>query len=721
MQLVSSAPYSTNTNVCIGLLPSLSACGTLPSKACCAALNDITTAGCFYNPVLDNLLGKSYAPLYATSFSRSARSRILLKSGSSLARHSPRNIQWWHMGEIRCATRRRSGCFNYASFSSQSKPFLSSTFVNSVPFGVGLFDSFDPSLEYLSLFAGAVTKDMWWLPQVNASETSSTIKMSADGASLTFGALGNSSYFSGLISYGLAWSEFSTGFKGCDTTISQLNVLDTQTLTQNPLSTKYPMVPGGLLKTLSLYLDFADYGALNISSSTHSTARGKVSSVRQRKRLCQLHDLVTSNQSDVWDSGSISGNSTLCTFKHQWMAAIKMPKCTARILGTAAKRARKTIVGLMVMRQNQTFYFFSIVNLLWGFQQQKLRFVTCVKLSSAEMLNLRVDLYFFYFFLFFILVFLICRKETYCNKECQISAWPSHKPNCNPPQNVTLTPPAKQSSPTPTFASLGIGSRQEADGRIRMNDTVDAQSRAQLKRNNKEAAPIHQAAKRNTNKKLSKSSELLIILQPFHTEYKSALKNAPRRPDLGDIPLDPDVSDGDSYSDTFSRAFGNLANTADILTRSRSHVFIGFADLGFLINSKIVSDEDFDDGEVEIVGYDASAYVVAKATDMLRMLQMSAPVDRAWKRGKNNLQLDEEIHRNLTYWNIATPPTLVQAHALWFSHLGLNNSDSDVITGLDRKADRVEFMCYLLTGDISDPFGSAASGHDLASDRSSTP
>ncbi|KAI8814644.1 hypothetical protein BJ742DRAFT_786211 [Cladochytrium replicatum] len=347
MSSIAVASLSTNTNTCFGLLPSLSVCGgSLPSKACCAALNDITTAGCFCNPVLDNLLGKSNAPLIrylllpicaisnpldkwivpCSPFTKKtynggtcAKTDVQLDAervqnaiGFSTLLFAENNVHY---------NNESSGCFNYVSFSSQSKPFLSANFTSSVPYGVGNFDSFDRTLEYLSLFAGAVTKDMWWLPQVDPAQTGS-LKLAANGSSLTFGSLGNSSYFGGSIPYGLTWSEFAVSFKGCETTLSHLWVPDVPTLLDNPLSTKYPMVPGGLLKTLSLYLDFADYGVLNICKFHTKYCAAKYPQYGSEEECVNFISKLPKISPKCGIAGALSGNSTYCRFKHQWMASV---------------------------------------------------------------------------------------------------------------------------------------------------------------------------------------------------------------------------------------------------------------------------------------------------------------------------------------------------------------------------------------------------------------
>ncbi|KAI8808549.1 hypothetical protein BJ742DRAFT_807802 [Cladochytrium replicatum] len=350
--LVSSAgttatAYSTNTNACIGLLPSLSVCGgSLPSKACCEALNIITTSGCFCNPLLDTLLGSSNAPLLrylllplcaignpldkwivpCTPFTQKTyNGGKCVKSDVQLDAERVNNVIGFStllFNENTVAYNNvSSGCFSYASFSSQAKAFISSNFATSVPYGVGLYDSFDRSLEYLALFAGAVTKDMWWLPQVNVT-TASTVKMASDGTSLTLGNLGNSSYYSGSVPYGLTWSEIKMSFKGCDSTIAQLTVLDFPSLTENPLSRQYPIVVGPVMKSLSHFLDFADYGPLNICKFHTKYCAGKYSQYPNEEECIRFVTSLPKISPTCGNAGAMAGNSTMCRFKHQWMSAV---------------------------------------------------------------------------------------------------------------------------------------------------------------------------------------------------------------------------------------------------------------------------------------------------------------------------------------------------------------------------------------------------------------
>ncbi|KAI8808550.1 hypothetical protein BJ742DRAFT_738813 [Cladochytrium replicatum] len=347
--LVSSvvASVTTNTNVCIGLLPSLSACsGTLPSKACCAALNDITTAGCFCNPSLDTLLGQTNASLMRylllpiCAISNPLEKWIVPCSpftkktynGGSCAKSDVQLDAERIQNVIGFATllfgentvhynNASSGCFDYKGFTAKSKPFISSNFSTSVPYGVGLYDSFDRSLEYLALFAGAVTKDVWWLPQINVT-TASSMKLAADGSGVTLGNLGNSSFYGGQVVQGITWTEVGMSFKGCETTISQLNVLDKPTLTENPLSTKYPMVVGGVMKSLPYFLDFADYGPLNICKFHTKYCAEKYPQYSSEAECVRFVTSLPRFSPTCGISGAFSGNSTLCRFKHQWMSAV---------------------------------------------------------------------------------------------------------------------------------------------------------------------------------------------------------------------------------------------------------------------------------------------------------------------------------------------------------------------------------------------------------------
>ena len=71
-------------------------------------------------------------------------------------------------------------------------------------------------------------------------------------------------------------------------------------------------------------------------------------------------------------------------------------------------------------------------------------------------------------------------------------------------------------------------------------------------------------------------------------------------------------------------SFSNAPNHAEMISRGKTHVSVGFCDLGELLAATFV---DGSGGQVRWVGYDSSPYAVAKALAVHQMMLSGADVD----------------------------------------------------------------------------------------------
>ncbi|KAI9366738.1 hypothetical protein DFJ73DRAFT_955637 [Zopfochytrium polystomum] len=342
-----STSVGTNTNACIGLLPTLAACGaSLPSKACCDALNTFTNAGCFCNPLTDFLLGSSNAPLVrylllplctiANPFKNwivpcGPYTQKTYNGGtcslSDVAIDSARiqNAIGFSttLNNLNADHYEGQGCFNYTELLAKSKELLDDGFTTSVPFGVGVYDSFERSLEYLSLFCAQVTKDVWWAITVNAT-TNSILQVSQDGQTIMFGSVTTQAFLTGAVAMGPNWSEAHSLFKGCSTKLAGLTVPPTAALATptSPSFTHYPTSIGPVLSALGYFVDYADYGPVNICRFHTKFCADKYPQYRSEDECIAFISSLPRVSPTCGIAGALSGNSTFCRFKHQWMASI---------------------------------------------------------------------------------------------------------------------------------------------------------------------------------------------------------------------------------------------------------------------------------------------------------------------------------------------------------------------------------------------------------------
>jgi hypothetical protein len=117
------------------------------------------------------------------------------------------------------------------------------------------------------------------------------------------------------------------------------------------------------------------------------------------------------------------------------------------------------------------------------------------------------------------------------------------------------------------------------------------------------------------------------ILKRVGATTEAALQWLAEAP-MGNVCFRPKGDQG--YSRTIFHSFGNVANTKVFLTPGQTHVSVGFLDLGGLAASCVAMEDLLADGGMGVlrwVGYEASAYCVAKTEVVAEMMRTRASTD----------------------------------------------------------------------------------------------
>jgi hypothetical protein len=110
--------------------------------------------------------------------------------------------------------------------------------------------------------------------------------------------------------------------------------------------------------------------------------------------------------------------------------------------------------------------------------------------------------------------------------------------------------------------------------------------------------------------------------QRFNETNFSKLFDFVSNANVGDIRLDRTRY---PYDSSILQSMSNAANRSEIVTWGTVHVAIGFVDLGSLFHCKVEGEPS--KGPLRWVGYEASAYCVAKSRVVAQMMLMGAEVD----------------------------------------------------------------------------------------------
>ena len=188
-------------------------------------------------------------------------------------------------------------------------------------------------------------------------------------------------------------------------------------------------------------------------------------------------------------------------------------------------------------------------------------------------------------------------------------------------------------------------------------------------------------------------------------------------------------AEGSTYASYVRHSFSNQAYRKEVLQGGKTHVAVGFVDLGLLLAADI---RNSDAGPVRFIGYELSAYSIAKTLVLWDMLCSSASsaaeendqvrsilqvwysaswaakTMQAFSRAIASLctrlaEWDEPVRHLIKHWGASNGVALSRGRKLWM------NATSDArstLGGFLLRQDRIDMARYELTGDfglVSEP------------------
>eukprot|EP01034_Spumella_vulgaris_P023120 gene23120-29313_t len=229
--------------------------------------------------------------------------------------------------------------------------------------------------------------------------------------------------------------------------------------------------------------------------------------------------------------------------------------------------------------------------------------------------------------------------------------------------------------------------------------------------------PMHEY--RYVNNSLAKADRMpneQAFRERFGGNITEKLKEFSCTAQMGDVFFEDSLA---SYDHSLLQSMSNATTRAQFFSWGDTHVAVGFVDLGSLFHAMF--DNYPDSGALKWVGYEASAYCVAKTRVVAEMMRIGADVtsvlqvsySSGWSR-KTDTQFREALASLLTpvaitacenevsayfrHWQTHQVP-LSSAISKWFD----TRADAGtVISNFKRKIDRVDFTHYYLTGQLLD-------------------
>ncbi|GMH42350.1 hypothetical protein BSKO_10269 [Bryopsis sp. KO-2023] len=182
---------------------------------------------------------------------------------------------------------------------------------------------------------------------------------------------------------------------------------------------------------------------------------------------------------------------------------------------------------------------------------------------------------------------------------------------------------------------------------------------------------------------------------------------------IGNVRDRPEWKAKRGYATDALHSFGNVWPRPIDLRFGKTHVGVGYVDLGVLVAANYVGSEE--DGGIKFVGYETSVYSTAKTGVLAEMFHMGAPVDcilqvwysSAWSA--ETMKVFRSALLGLTkkgslpkaalavckFWLGVPQIPLLVAQEKW---LRLHPQHHNIPANLVKKRDRTEVMQYMLTG-----------------------
>lgn len=181
--------------------------------------------------------------------------------------------------------------------------------------------------------------------------------------------------------------------------------------------------------------------------------------------------------------------------------------------------------------------------------------------------------------------------------------------------------------------------------------------------------------------------------------------------------------EGSTYASYVRHSFSNQAYRKEVLQGGKTHVAVGFVDLGLLLAADI---QNSDAGPVRFIGYELSAYSIAKTLVLWEMLCSSASsateendqvrsilqvwysaswsgkTMRAFSRAMASLctrlaEFDEPVRHLIKHWAASNGVALSSGRKQW---MDATSDARSTLGGFLLRNDRIDMARYELTGDF---------------------
>lgn len=333
-----------NTDTCIvnlgGILPcnDRNAIG-LPNNlsSCCNGLRKVVEDGCFCNPTIEVLLGGQKAK-FGLQYLLQPLCRLIQPLQWILVDDPDsgliQNCERYETSEYGCdqsdmeidagrmnsvlsfgkiftdtPSNDSSICFSTQGFIDSLEQVGEEPFTTFVPYGVGTYNGFQDSAEYLGLVFSGLNSDYWRAQLIPRMDMPQTLFKSENGTAWTLGGFQRGSFDGPNLPYEAVLAIVKYKFAECKTKFHMLDVQANE----------------GMKFLVERYVNTAmrwdRYGVRNICEIHERYCTGSLRQYDSFEACVSNMTALPAQDPECGDKLAMSGYSRPCKFKHQWMVA----------------------------------------------------------------------------------------------------------------------------------------------------------------------------------------------------------------------------------------------------------------------------------------------------------------------------------------------------------------------------------------------------------------